>query len=1262
MENTKLKPLHDFKLDGPGMHQCKGVVAQKREHSASQSRMLQRKKELLAQLKMKDRDVKFERLRTQESIHRTSVASDQDLAERDQDFMHDETQVWVNKLAGEYPPDEEDEEVFDEFGNELDVVEVQDNEPSTLTSDVKLSDSPERMEPEVQDTTQENGCQDTKGNDEDNDEVLAAKEDSDVREEETEDKIKENEDVVEDVAQERQESEDRTEVTQQQEVVKEASEETGTEVQNDNVSEKVDEEIKETSDAKVDVDESKTDVDVSSEKEGTAEENSDVSKHGEISGEINEEKEKVDKVTVGPETINNDGDQVIETKAEPDKEVTLVSNEKEQEKNVDEKTTSHIEVQTETEVREDVEGREEGKSKEDVSTSVAATPVQDKESETVSVNDVDAVIEENTEVQNVTMDTDKTDDSTQMMDVKKEDVSAAGDETETKGKLTDSKDSATKTMDDQTGAKDCETETKDKTETGNEIKVDENIDGRVQTPKAVDSECATGNTEMNGEVADVQNDLSNIYITQSEFQSDSGVSKDISEETAENNETSLNENLSDEKVVSTKDGGHIESTETKDEDGLEAVAMGDKEEKSTEDGGQIENTVTKDEDVQKTVAKGDKEDEDEQKDADDKDGDHGNNGSHGDKKDDNDPSGGSSGGGDAGGAGDGGDHGDSGGYQGNSGSDGGGGGGNDGGDDNKKDGGDKKDEGEKDEEENQDATQDEDESKIISSEKKGAKQSSSDSDEYCDFCGLDADMCICPSIKLKTKTKVKQTLTPKSATNKDTTQQIDSRSKQKSDYKPKYDKAEFEWIAMDKMLSQTLNDYEHELSMATRARPTSAQVHSRTVLPVVAGRKSVLASSNTKTSQRPQSAKFYSEKKKMIKPRAHANPTRSDVSELDPDSELDKIVSEYKEMFGKSDAGVRFSSDDESDNDDYSNDDISSLIPDTQKLWLDSALGAPQQTRSHLTTHTTHKHELSHDGTKHSGSAYCLDQSSDKKVSHDSTCDSGHVSEAVSLAGDIDEEDKIFATDDEESLDSIKKKSDSLQKQLDVWELKSVKSNEDQPENLEVVAKPKTLVKPKIPRTDISVPVAPFPPLSFRINARPPDGQLYYFAYGAEMNPNRMATYIGHEIGHRLWGILFGFKLRFNKKGSDLEAGGFPNIECDSTSSVEGCVYLLNQSELSSLDKFMGYPEHYTRIVLPVWMMNCRQPNELGIAQYCVPAVIYVAQDRWTQDDEGCILSYDYSLNQCLKGSDLLSDSYKDHLSSLRHLHQPQLVPTTAAS
>ncbi|XP_030833399.1 uncharacterized protein LOC586284, partial [Strongylocentrotus purpuratus] len=125
--------------------------------------------------------------------------------------------------------------------------------------------------------------------------------------------------------------------------------------------------------------------------------------------------------------------------------------------------------------------------------------------------------------------------------------------------------------------------------------------------------------------------------------------------------------------------------------------------------------------------------------------------------------------------------------------------------------------------------------------------------------------------------------------------------------------------------------------------------------------------------------------------------------------------------------------------------------------------------------------------------------------------------------------------------------------------------------NLEIVAS----TKPRHAKnkTDDTPLLAPFPPLCFKINARPPPGKLYYFSYGATMNPTRLSTYIGSKVEQRLWGILFGFALQFNKKGQDIEAGGFANIEFSPDSSVEGCVYCLNPSQLNSLDKFMGCPE-----------------------------------------------------------------------------------------
>jgi hypothetical protein len=41
------------------------------------------------------------------------------------------------------------------------------------------------------------------------------------------------------------------------------------------------------------------------------------------------------------------------------------------------------------------------------------------------------------------------------------------------------------------------------------------------------------------------------------------------------------------------------------------------------------------------------------------------------------------------------------------------------------------------------------------------------------------------------------------------------------------------------------------------------------------------------------------------------------------------------------------------------------------------------------------------------------------------------------------------------------------------------------------------------PEPEGAAPIAPYPPLCFKINARPPQGYLYYFAYGTDMNAER---------------------------------------------------------------------------------------------------------------------------------------------------------------
>lgn len=50
--------------------------------------------------------------------------------------------------------------------------------------------------------------------------------------------------------------------------------------------------------------------------------------------------------------------------------------------------------------------------------------------------------------------------------------------------------------------------------------------------------------------------------------------------------------------------------------------------------------------------------------------------------------------------------------------------------------------------------------------------------------------------------------------------------------------------------------------------------------------------------------------------------------------------------------------------------------------------------------------------------------------------------------------------------------------------------------------------------------------------------------------------------------------------GSDIEAGAFANIEFNPFCSTEGCLYQITPSELELLDKFVGYPEVCTFLLI----------------------------------------------------------------------------------
>lgn len=58
--------------------------------------------------------------------------------------------------------------------------------------------------------------------------------------------------------------------------------------------------------------------------------------------------------------------------------------------------------------------------------------------------------------------------------------------------------------------------------------------------------------------------------------------------------------------------------------------------------------------------------------------------------------------------------------------------------------------------------------------------------------------------------------------------------------------------------------------------------------------------------------------------------------------------------------------------------------------------------------------------------------------------------------------------------------------------------------------------------------------------------------------------------------------------------------------------YVLQHYEHLVLTVTFYVLQHYEHLVLPVWMMNSKDnPDQYGVAQYCVPALTYIAQDKW---------------------------------------------------
>lgn len=153
----------------------------------------------------------------------------------------------------------------------------------------------------------------------------------------------------------------------------------------------------------------------------------------------------------------------------------------------------------------------------------------------------------------------------------------------------------------------------------------------------------------------------------------------------------------------------------------------------------------------------------------------------------------------------------------------------------------------------------------------------------------------------------------------------------------------------------------------------------------------------------------------------------------------------------------------------------------------------------------------------------------------------------------------------------------------------------------------------------------------------------YYFAYGSNMNPRRMAER-GMRFLRAYGGVLSGWCLHFNKRAHGKRGIAYANIVPCDHGDVEGVLYrLVDRHEIARMDPFEGYPERYLRQHLEIRLDDGETRT----------AWVYVATAAW--QSEGLLPERHY-LNHLLAGRPWLSPGY------YRRLRQWPCLPESAAA
>jgi len=158
-----------------------------------------------------------------------------------------------------------------------------------------------------------------------------------------------------------------------------------------------------------------------------------------------------------------------------------------------------------------------------------------------------------------------------------------------------------------------------------------------------------------------------------------------------------------------------------------------------------------------------------------------------------------------------------------------------------------------------------------------------------------------------------------------------------------------------------------------------------------------------------------------------------------------------------------------------------------------------------------------------------------------------------------------------------------------------------------------------------------------------PDSVHYYFAYGSNMNPQRVQkrqmAFHSAEAGR-----LSHYRMRFNKRSVKYPGAASANVVAETGALTEGVVYQLSHpGQIEMMDPFEGYPVRYNRLPLPI------QVNA-GL----VHAWVYIANEDHIQEGLSPTRWY---LEHLLAGEEFLSDHYLAELKKTICLPDSDVEP-----